>query len=74
MPIQNQQTAGHGGLPANDQASLAGTDSTGAVDATSGSQRYGWTMNGVAIEVVVKDGCTYVNGDLVHVVKQLVGN
>jgi hypothetical protein len=40
-------------------------DSTDAVDVNSGSQRYGWTMNGVLIEVVVKDGQTYVNGDWV---------
>jgi hypothetical protein len=53
------------GLPANDQASLMVGDSTDAVDVNSGSQRYGWTMNGVLIEVVVKDGQTYVNGDWV---------
>jgi hypothetical protein len=63
--VQIHQTAGHGGLPANDQASLTVGDSKGAVDVSSGSQRYGWTMNGVAIEVVVKDGRTYVNGDWV---------
>jgi hypothetical protein len=67
--VQTSQTAGHGGLPANDQASLVVDDSTGAVDVNNGSQRYGWTMNGVLIEVVVKDGCTYVNGDWVHGVK-----
>jgi hypothetical protein len=59
------QTAGHGGLPANDQASLTAADSKDAVDVDSGAQRYGWMMNGVAIEVVVKDGRTYVNGDWV---------
>jgi hypothetical protein len=57
------QTASDGGVPANQPASLGKN-----VDA--GELRYGWTMNGVAIEVVVKDGCSYVNGDLVHVVKQ----
>jgi hypothetical protein len=64
------QTAGHGGLLANDQASLMAVNTTGVVGSVGGTQRFGWTMNGVAIEVVVKNGCTYVNGDLVHVVKK----
>jgi hypothetical protein len=53
------------GLPANDQVSLTVGDSTSAVDVNRGSQRYGWVMDGVLIEVLVKDGQTYVNGDWV---------